>query len=622
MAFLHPEALWLALTLPAIVFFYLLRPRRRERPVPSILLWQQVAQELEANRPWQRLRPQFILWLQLLAAGLCALAAAGPTLRLAGPARNTIVLLDASASMQATDVAPSRFARALREVEAMAAGLRGGRLTVIAFDRQPRVVVNEARDAAGVRRALAGLKPSSAAGDVAPALSLAGALARRLTHPRLVLVSDGGLDFPANLPAGLEVITVGRSAANVSLAGLSLRSLGGNQVAQVSVVNHGDAAAKGRVNLYVNGRAAGSKAWQLPAHGATHLLWPDLPPGATVAAELEADDPAADYLAVDNRAWAVPQSGRRARALLVTTGNVYLERALSLLPGLEVYRATPEEYARFAAASYPYELTVWDGYADKNLPPGAVWIINPPPGLRLEGLEVGPAFRPHALVGADGSPVLRYVDLAEVHLEKAHRLTLAGGWTVDLAADGRPLLARRAEKGRRLAVLACDPQHSDLPLRPAFPVLVQNLATWLVPPALEVPQGRVGEELLVSPLPLAEKIIIEAPDGSVTELAPPFPPAPFRPAVPGLYHLVQRWANPERPGDTVEVRQAFAVNAYDVREAVLAPRMPGGSGEEGPVAGGPHGRRPPGRPVPLSSVLGLATLAVVLWEWKVVSRGR
>ncbi|MBC7336136.1 MAG: BatA domain-containing protein, partial [Clostridia bacterium] len=33
MAFLHPEALWLALTLPAIVFFYLLRPRRRERPV-------------------------------------------------------------------------------------------------------------------------------------------------------------------------------------------------------------------------------------------------------------------------------------------------------------------------------------------------------------------------------------------------------------------------------------------------------------------------------------------------------------------------------------------------------------------------------------------------------------
>jgi hypothetical protein len=72
----------------------------------------------------------------------------------------------------------------------------------------------------------------------------------------------------------------------------------------------------------------------------------------------------------------------------------------------------------------------------------------------------------------------------------------------------------------------------------------------------------------------------------------------------------------------VEVRQAFAVNAYDTREAVLAPRVPGDGGEDGAAAGGPEQARPPGRPVPLSGIFALAALAVVLWEWEVASRGR
>lgn len=624
MSFIHSQALWLGLTLPAIIFLYILRPRRRRRRVASTFLWQQVSSELEASRPWQRLRPNLLMWLQLLVAALLVLAAAGPVARLAGQTKNTIVLLDTSASMGATDVAPDRLAWACREIEDLAAGLRGGaRLTVIAFDRQPRVIVRDATGAAEVRQALAGLRPSASTADLGPALSLAQALARQMSGPRLLLISDGGLDFAGELPADLEFLPVGKSSANVALAGVTLRPLGDHQAAQVTVVNNGDEAAGGSVNLSVNGRPAGAKKWDLPPGASAHLLWPELPAGSIVAAELEVDDPGRDYLKLDNRAWAVPESNRTAKALLVTGGNIFLERALSLIPGLEVYRVGPEEYLRLKSTSYPYELTVMDGYHDGALPPGAVWLINPPAGSEFGGITAGPPIKPGEIAADPASPVLRYVDLKEVRLAQACQLSLTSGWTADITAEGLPLLARGEIKGKRLAVLAFDLKLSDLPLRPAFPILVQNLVYWLLPPALQVPgAAQAGREVTIAALPLAENITIEGPDGSQTQLAPPFPPAPFVPAEPGLYRIVQRWQNPERPGDIVEVKQTFAVNGYHPGEASLSPKVPSGKGT-GEKPGAPLQQVPATtRPVPLTTGLALAALLVALGEWGVASRGR
>jgi hypothetical protein len=175
----YPQALWLALTIPAILALYILRPRYQQKTVPSILLWQQISVPRQATRPWQRLKPQLLLWLQLLAAALFTLGAAAPVWYLNKPSPGTIVLLDASASMQAVDLGKTRFNAALSEIEAIALGLeKGARLTVIAFDRQPMVVVNESGDYNEIRRALQELKPSPFSAELGPALSLAQTLAR------------------------------------------------------------------------------------------------------------------------------------------------------------------------------------------------------------------------------------------------------------------------------------------------------------------------------------------------------------------------------------------------------------------------------------------------------------
>ena len=76
MPFASPLALLGLLFVPAVVAMYLLRLRRTETVVPSTLLWQRLAADVEANAPWQRLRRSLLFLLQLLLVAILALLAA------------------------------------------------------------------------------------------------------------------------------------------------------------------------------------------------------------------------------------------------------------------------------------------------------------------------------------------------------------------------------------------------------------------------------------------------------------------------------------------------------------------------------------------------------------------
>src|SRR6266567_8223932 len=110
MSFLVPAALAFGIIIPIILLLYFMRPKRQDRVVGSTLLWQQALQDIQASHPWQRLRITPLLLLQLLAALVIVLILTRPAIFAASPiSGNTIIILQASASMQATDVIPTRF---------------------------------------------------------------------------------------------------------------------------------------------------------------------------------------------------------------------------------------------------------------------------------------------------------------------------------------------------------------------------------------------------------------------------------------------------------------------------------------------------------------------------------
>src|SRR5258707_14697622 len=113
-SFLAPA--WLMLCALGSVALLLHARRRKTIEIPSIQIWRQ----LEGGRLGHRQirSPPFnvLLLLQLAVVALCALALAQPLIGSAPRFEHEIVVLDASASMRSTDVAPSRFDVAVTEL--------------------------------------------------------------------------------------------------------------------------------------------------------------------------------------------------------------------------------------------------------------------------------------------------------------------------------------------------------------------------------------------------------------------------------------------------------------------------------------------------------------------------
>lgn len=528
-----PLALLGLLFVPLIVAFYMLRLRRAQRPVSSTFLWQELVRDVEANAPWQRLRRSLLLILQLLLAIILAVLVARPFAEHpAGLARDLVLVVDASASMAATDVFPDRLTAAKRSaIEALDGVPADGRVSVVAAGETSRVVANEATDRGRIARAIESIEQSTAPTDLADALKLAAKLAERAVGAEILVVTDdAGSSVPqVTLTVPVRVLTVGRERDNQAIAALAVRAdpSGLKRTVFTSVANYSDTEVVRRLQVLADGSPVTARDLVLRPLSRADVVIDELPPGTRVveariglpgeSAGQMAGRP--DLLPLDDAAWAVVPPDRLRRILLVGPGNVYLQNALSLLPNVELYGATAEEYAATTGKDR-FDLFVFDGFLPAELPRKPIVALAPPQTSPLG--EVTGEIDPVGLgqLPAD-EPLLRGVDLSRLHIASAQEMTLPE-WAraVIPGADG-PLLYSGLRDGLPTAVFAFDLRQSDLPLQVAWPILVSNLAGEMLglgpqaldplapsaPIELPVPDGSVG-------------VRVTLPDGSVQELVP------------------------------------------------------------------------------------------------------
>lgn len=133
-----------ACLLPLLILLYFLKLRRREHYIPSTLLWRQSVQDLQANALFQRLRLSWLLLLQLLVLILILLAIAQP--EYVGEIRRsarTVILIDRSASMSATDIGGgrTRLDEAKKQAIEYVNGMKSGGILGSAVDTEEVMVI-------------------------------------------------------------------------------------------------------------------------------------------------------------------------------------------------------------------------------------------------------------------------------------------------------------------------------------------------------------------------------------------------------------------------------------------------------------------------------------------------
>ncbi|MEA2682013.1 MAG: hypothetical protein QOK05_341 [Chloroflexota bacterium] len=605
MTFLAPFAAIAAVSIPAIVLLYFLKVRRPESDFSSTLLWRRAVLDRQANAPWQRLRVSRLLILQLLAALLLVGALVRPALAITGGlSGHTVVIVDTSATMSATDISPSRFEDARRQVRDLLDRVGSGqRVTLIEMGPRPRIAAAATGDMGPLRTALAALRPSNGSAALQQALALAASAGGTAVDTRVLLFSDGitqPVPAATSLPYPFEYHKVGLSGENLAITSLVLHPEPGVRTAFVRVENLGRQKQHADVEWRVDGRLVDARALDIDGAGARDVSFA-LPAGADkVSATLRG----ADALAADNVAYGVATQPRTLRVTLVTAGNIFVQRALELRPDLRVTVVAPADY-KFDSQ---VDLYVFDGLVPAVQPATPSWYLNPPLGKFGAGKQAGVG-RPRASRPDD--PLMRDVDLREVHIARSADLrTSTFGGRALIESDGGPLVLVRDEPTRAV-LFGFDLHSSDLPLRTGFPVLVDHLSSDLLPVSVGPRAYHPDEPVLLAAAAGSTGVTVTRPDGHAVKVATAGgAPAAFDDTdTPGFYAVEQR-------GTAGVARSTFAVNAGG-SASTIGPRerieLVSGRRQAAPSAGRDFSE--------LWPWLAAAVLLVLTVEWLVFHHG-
>jgi hypothetical protein len=426
-----------AVAVPLLLLLYFLKLRRREVEVSTTLLWRKAIQDLQANAPFQRIRRNILLLLQLLVLGAVLAALGQPQIRGESEAGlRHIILIDRSASMQTRDeggaTPESRLEAARRQALRLVEGLReptvlqkdrADQAMVISFDASARVVQNFTSDKGLLRAAIGSITPA----DTPTSIGLAIRLAKAQSPTRLHVDRDGTVRRVEGLtegpPSVIHIFSDGRvpdaEEANPGPGERIVFSrVGRPETGNLAIVALRAERAfdePSRLSIYVGMESTHAEERtadvELLLDGVVTMIRPVTMPGAR-AAEAGGRPPAAvggvvftleretgalaqvrlrsgggdltdDPLEVDNRAWLVVPAARRLSVALVTHENLFLRTALEGMPLARLTVLTPEQFEAAAwRATDDHDVVILDGWvpaedSSRAPVPGAF----PPTGL-------------------------------------------------------------------------------------------------------------------------------------------------------------------------------------------------------------------------------------------------
>jgi hypothetical protein len=136
------------------------------------------------------------------------------------------------------------------------------------------------------------------------------------------------------------------------------------------------------------------------------------------------------------------------------------------------------------------QVIIFNGVQPPPLRRGNFLLLNTTPqDPRL--LSQGTVTRPQVLDWQRQHPLLQFVELTDLHIEEALAVQPQGGAQSLVDGTGTSLISVIDEPQLHLVTVAFDLMRSDLPLRVAFPVFINNLLHWLRPQQDETSAGYV-----------------------------------------------------------------------------------------------------------------------------------
>jgi hypothetical protein len=428
-------------------------------------------------------------------------------------------------------------------------------------------------DASALERELDLVHPTDARADFPRALRFATDVLRGVDRGEIIVVSDGALG-PASDASGpvhlgavkLTYVRVGKEAHNAGITQFSVRRYPldkSRYEVMLELTNTGPAVEDVELQLLGDGALVDLTKLRLQPGERLPRFYPQLSGASrTLEAKIARVDGTHDELPADDRAYALLPARRRAKVLVVTEGDTYLEAALLLDEYLDVTDVAPKAYPQ-AIAKGDWDAVIFDRITPAEAPKAHALYLDPRgPGapVKVEGELKNPGFdkvdRKH--------PAVRFLGLEAVNIASGHKLVPETGDKVLGASDGgaSPILVAGVRGGYKFVALGFDVTGSDFPLRVAWPLFVLDCINWFTDEDVEyLSSFRTGDVWRIPVGAPVAQATMKQPDGSSV----PVPVHEGRAVVlgvdAGFYQITAG-----------EETTSFAANLLDASESAIAPQ--------------------------------------------------
>lgn len=485
MQWLELSNLFFLYMIPAILLFYLLKKKYEDRQISSILLWNKMIRDIDAHKPWQKLRRNILLILQLLIAILLLIALLRPVTLTEGTtiANHTVIVVDTSGSMLTNEGNSTRFELAKERIGKTIGTLgKNQSITLIEMGRTPRVLVAKSSNKSELNEALNSLEAREGIGDDYAAFSLARSIALSEPNSGIMWFGDGANyklnqkeeALPENIP--FEHVQVGSTKENVLISSfITQKTTDGNE-GIITIDNFGAETKTINLSLYDYANTPiTSYQFQLAGNSSKTVEIPLLPQSDAYLAKI---DTVNDGLANDNTLWSVPFNQSEMQTVFVSeNGNHFISQALGAGQDIKIdkinkYPVSSEKQA---------DIWIFDRIVPERLPEGNILLIGPNSSTEWVTLFGEKDLEYKSEVVQPEHEILKHVNWDKVHIAKTQQLGEIEGLETLIKAGDDPILLAGELDGKRIVILAFDIYDSDLPLQIAFPILIQNSLTWLSP---------------------------------------------------------------------------------------------------------------------------------------------
>ena len=538
MHFLNPSAFYLLAFIPIVVLLHFLKLRRQRHVVPSVMLWLEAIEDMKANVPFQRLRNSLLLPLQILFLLIVVGGVARPALRqLGGLSEQSIVIIDTSASMGATDLGETRLdvakAEALKLINQLGAN---GQMMIMDTSR-PSHNIRQAftSDTEKLRQAIESLSvvhipPTLKAvfDSVAIYASVPGAQAAQNPDAvGVVFISDNFGTLPNSAsPIQLQKIGLGNRTENIGIVQLSVtRALTPPNRYQVlvGVQSFADTPKKFQVQLGIEGKSFfEDESIVLPPKETASILFSldddERFYGQVVTAYLDIDDD----LSVDNVAAAILHPPPKWKVLLISDRNQPpLTAILETDPHVILNQVQTSDYHGTGGN----DILIFDQFVPNPLPEGNIVFLNPISGLPFMSTQENS--QPIQIIGQHPThEVMRDVSLIDLEVKALLQVQLPL-WGVPLVETNQtPLIWLGEQDNQKVVVFAFNPFDLDVSnfaaSIPSAPILMSQCLEWLgaATSPIQPDLVKTGEpvKIYLEHISEVERITVQMPNDDIQEL--------------------------------------------------------------------------------------------------------